>query len=154
MLGKALSKDPIMDGHMIKVSKAAIEDAAKGLRETENQVKMGRIVDEMYGRYGKWSPGMRRAIANYTPFISWTMNALNFLYRTLPRDHPVLTAAAASVQPYVDEWRKDKGLNKFVKGAVPAFLQGAVPTKEGFARYPTRYTPFAVAAQFPEDIGD
>lgn len=154
MLGKALSKDPIMDGHMIKVSKAAIEDAAKGLRNTENQVKMGRIVDEMYGRYGKWSPGMRRTIANYTPFISWTMNALNFLYRTLPRDHPVLVAAMASAHLYAQEWLKDQGLNKFAKGAVPAFLQGAVPSSEGFARYPTRYTPFAIASQFPEGIGD
>lgn len=153
MLGKALSKDPIMDGHMIKISKAAISDAARGLRNTENQVKMGRAVDEMYGRYGKWSPGMRRAIANYTPFISWTMNALNFLYRTLPRDHPVLTAAIASAQPYVEQWRKDKGLSYFVKGAVPAFLQGAVPTDKGFARYPTRYTPFAVAAN-PQGIAD
>lgn len=154
MLGKALSKDPIMDGHMIKVSKAAIEDAAKGLRKTENQVKMGRIVDEMYGRYGKWSPGMRRMIANYTPFISWTLNSLNFLGRTLPRDHPVLTALAASVQPYVDEWRKDQGLNKFVEGRLPDFLQGAVPSKEGFARFPTRYTPFAVAAGGTSGIAD
>lgn len=155
MMGKALSKDPIMNEHMVKVTKAAIQDAARGLRETENQVKMGRIVDEMYGQYGKWSPSQRFWIANYTPFISWTMNALNFLYRTLPRDHPVLVAAAASVQPYVQEWLKSKGLSKFVKGAVPAFLQGAVPTQGGqFARYPTRYTPFAAAAQFPEDIGD
>jgi len=152
MLGKELARNPLMDGHVLKTSKAAIADAAKGMRETHNQVALGRSVDRMYGKYGKFSPEMRRAIANYTPFIAWTMNSLNWLYRYLPKDHPVLTAAVASSQPYVDEWLKDKGLNAFVKGALPSFLRGSVPTKDGSARFPTRYTPFAFSAGFPDTL--
>lgn len=153
MLGKELARSPLMDGHVNKTSKAAIDDAVKGMKETHNQVALGQAVDRMYGKYGKFSPGRRKMISHYTPFIAWTLNSLEFLGKVLPVDHPVLTAAVASSQPYVEEWLKDKGLNPFVKGHLPSFLQGSIPTKKGeHSRAPTRYLPVSVASGFPESV--
>jgi hypothetical protein len=78
------------------VSAKAAEDAAKGLKNTDAQVELGRQVDRMYGSYQKFGPGLRNAISTYTPFVSWTINAVNFLYHVLPADHPVLTSLVAS----------------------------------------------------------
>jgi hypothetical protein len=51
----------------------------------------------MYGKYGKFSPDMRKAVALYTPFAAWSLNAMTFVVKTLPRDHPVALAVTAAV---------------------------------------------------------
>jgi hypothetical protein len=107
----------------------AQEDAAKGLTNTANQVRFGREVDRMFGRYGKLRPQERIAIATFTPFVMWSLNAAYFVFRTLPRDHPVATTVTAASVNATDEWRKNHGLDLFMKGALPGFLQGSVPTR-------------------------
>jgi hypothetical protein len=149
MLGKALRKDPLMSNRLLMLSKKAVEQAVEGLTHTEAQVRMGREVDRMYGRYGKWSPGLRHAIASYTPFIAWSLNALRFLFDVLPRDHPVLTSALASASQATEDWRKQIGMetNPFrVDAGKPRFLQGGIPNKEGGVMRLSRYTPFGIAA--------
>jgi hypothetical protein len=64
----------------------------------------------MYGKYGKFPPGLRRAIANYTPFMAWSLNAVQFMYSVLPKDHPVLTSLIASSNIATEDWRKKHGL--------------------------------------------
>jgi hypothetical protein len=42
-----------------------------------------------------------------------------------------------------DEWRKEHGLDKFIAGAAPGWLQGSIPGAGGVKyRAPARYTPF------------
>jgi hypothetical protein len=105
-----------MSDKVIKVSAKAAEDAAKGLKNTDAQVELGRQVDRMYGSYQKFGPGLRNAISTYTPFVSWTINAVNFLYRVLPADHPVLTSLVASAN------RGDGGLPQEAR-PVPGLLR-------------------------------
>jgi hypothetical protein len=149
MLGRALRKDPLMSNRLLMLSKKAVEQAVEGLTHTEAQVRMGREIDRMYGRYGKWSPGLRHAIASYTPFIAWSLNALRFLFDVLPRDHPVLTSALASASQATEDWRKQVGMetNPFkVDSGKPRFLQGGIPNKQGGVMRLSRYTPFGIAA--------
>jgi uncharacterized membrane protein YgcG len=151
MLGKVLRQDPIMSKHFLKTSRAAVEDAAKGLRSTPNQIRYGREIDRMYGKYGKYPPGLRRAIANYTPFIPWSLNALQFMYSVLPKDHPVLTSLIASSNIATEDWRKKHGLKvdpfNIGQGEVPGFLRGSIPTPDGGHLMASRMTPFGLGAQ-------
>jgi hypothetical protein len=132
MLGRALKDSGLR----------AIQDAASGLRETPAQIRFGREVDRMYGRYSKLSPAERRLITTYTPFIAWARNAAYFVTRTLPRDHPVALAVIASSEQATEEWRKNEGLDLFITGALPGFLQGSIPTGKGGHQRISRYTPF------------
>lgn len=146
MLGKALKDDPLMEGRVAKLTGAAFKEAAQGLRNTNNQVRLGRAVDDMFGKYGKFSPGKRRMISRYTPFIAWSLSALKFLTTVLPRDHPIISGIAASVSQANEEWRKDKELGWFLDKHVPDFLQGSVPTGGGAHLRASRYLPFGMAA--------
>jgi hypothetical protein len=149
MLGRALRKDPLMSDRLLMLSDKAVKQAAEGLTHTETQVRMGREIDRMYGRYGKWSPTLRHAIASYTPFIAWSLNALRFLFDVLPRDHPVLTSALASASMATEDWRKQVGMetNPFkVDGGKPRFLQGGIPNKQGGVLRLSSYTPFGITA--------
>jgi hypothetical protein len=147
MLGKAIRDSGLMDGHLRKLSEEAVDQAARGALDVNTAADLGRAVDMMYGKYGKWSPDMRKAVALYTPFVAWTLNAAYFVLRTLPRDHPVATLLLASTERATEEWRKEHGLDKFIDGAVPAWLQGSIPGK-GNVKYraPMRYTPFGLFA--------
>lgn len=142
MLGKALRESPLMSDRVMKLSKTAIDEAAKGLKDTNAQVALGREVDRMYGRYGKFGPGMKRLVAGYTPFIAWTLNATRFILDVLPRDHPVATALLVSANQATEQWRKDHGLVTWMQGAAPMWLQGSVPEKGNAKLRLSRFTPF------------
>jgi hypothetical protein len=150
MLGRALKRDPLMTKRVIYTSRKAVEEAANGLRNTPTQIRLGREIERMYGKYGGWSPGMRGMIAGYTPFVAWSLNAIRFLFDVLPRDHPVLTSLLASLNQSSADWRKSYGAftDPFHvdKDAPPQFLvRGAIPAGGGFLRI-SRNTPFGVGA--------
>ena len=94
-LGRELRRSDLMDSSILKLGSKAIEQAAQGLKATEQQVRFGRKIDQAYGRYSKLSPTERHVISTYTPFIRWYINAADFVVRTLPRDHPVVLATIA-----------------------------------------------------------
>lgn len=142
MLGKAIRQSSVMEGRLRKNGEQAIMDAARGLRNTPSQVALARQVDRMYGRYSKFSPGERRLLANYTPFLAWSLSAVNFIYRVLPKDHPVLVSLLASANQASEEWRKEQGLDLFADSPLPGFLQGSIPLPDGRHLRVSRYTPF------------
>ena len=141
MLGKAMRDHGLMDRHTLKVSEDAIDRAAHGALDVNTAAELGRAVDRMYGRYSKSSPSERKAIALYTPFIAWTRNSAYFVLRTLPRDHPVALTVIAATENATDEWRRDHGLDLFMKGGLPDWLQGSIPLPGGGHVRPGRYTP-------------
>jgi uncharacterized membrane protein YgcG len=142
MLGR-YARENLMPDHAIKTTGKAIEQAAQGLKNTNEQVAAGRWIDRAYGQYGKFSPAARRNIALYTPFVAWSLNAARFIFSVLPKDHPVVTALLASSNAVSEEWRKQHGLDWFIKKRVPGFLQGSIPLGGGKSqRGPARYTPF------------
>jgi hypothetical protein len=48
----------------------------------------------------------------------------------------------AAAENATDEWRKEHGLDKWMEGAVPGWLQGSIPTPDGGKLRISRYTPF------------
>jgi hypothetical protein len=144
MAGHAV-REHLLDGRVVKLTKDAYQDAADGLMNTPAQVRLGRYVDDAYGRYDKLSPNGRRMVSMATPFIMWTLSSLNFLTRVLPRDHPVLTSLLVAINQSQEEWRKGMGLDMFSAGRLPGFLQGSIPTEGGGHIRASRYTPFSLA---------
>lgn len=143
MLGKEVRKSGLMDDKLLKLSKKAVDQAVRGLTDTNEQVAFGREIDRMYGQYGKYSPDRRKTIALYTPFIAWTLNAYRFMFQVLPQDHPLLTTLLVQAEFATEDWRKSHGLDKFMEDRVPRWLQGSIPG-EGAVKFrgPMRYTPF------------
>jgi hypothetical protein len=152
MLGKALRSSDLMSGEMLKTGRKAVQQAAEGLKNTNEQVAFGREIDRMYGKYGKWSPDERKVIAMYTPFMAWTLNSFKFVYDVLPRDHPVLTALIAATEIATQDWLKDHGLNMFMKNAMPSFLLG-IPDSAGGHYRPAKFTPFGAFNDPVETVG-
>jgi hypothetical protein len=109
MLGKAIRDSNLMDGQTLKLSKVAVEQAARGLKNTNEQVAFGRAVDRMYGKYNKFSPEGRMALALYTPFVAWTLNAVKFVYRRPPARPSHRHRPDRSTEMATDEWRKSTG---------------------------------------------
>lgn len=151
MLGKALRDSPLMERRVLKLGEKAITEAAEGLRNTNTQVKFAREVDLMYGKYGKFSPQTRRAIATYTPFAAWWLNSIRFVYSTLPRDHPILTGLIASANEASEEWRKSIG--QMYGTDLPEFLWGSVPGDEGGWLRVSEFTPFGVTTTKTGPLG-
>jgi hypothetical protein len=141
MMGKTF-REQLMGDKLLKLSKKAMNEAVENKLSLRTMDALGREVDRMYGKYSKFSPTLKRLVAHETPFIAWYLNAVRFIYQTMPRDHPIATSLINSANSATEEWRKDKGLGLFLKGHVPYFLQGSVPTSTGSVRF--RYTPFAV----------
>lgn len=143
MLGRALRESPLMSGRGLRLSKEAIDQAARGLRGTNEQAALAHEVRRMYGQYDAFSPDLQWAIATYTPFVAWTLNAVKFVYDVLPRDHPALTSLIVASENATEAWRKDHGMDLFIKTRLPGFLQGSLPLSgDRHQRAPFRYTPF------------
>jgi hypothetical protein len=146
MLGRALKKSPLMERRIIGLSDKAIEEAARGLRETPAQVALARDVQRAYGKYSNFGPALREAIVHWTPFIPWTLNAVKFLTSVLPKDHPVLSALIADADAATEDWRKAHRLSLRDKNQLPFFDQGGYPTQGGKSVLRIgHYTPFGVA---------
>lgn len=126
----------------LALSRKAVEQAAQGLTNTNEQVAMGRFIDRAYGKYGKFNPTERALIAYYTPFIAWSLNAVKFVGSVLPKDHPVATGLLVAAQNASGQWLKDHGLNLWMKNAAPGWLQGSVPVAGGGKVRAGRYLPF------------
>jgi hypothetical protein len=131
----------------------AVEDAARGLKNTEAQVRFGRMVDDAYGKYSKWSPSTRRLIAGYTPFISWWLAATKFVFRVLPRDHPVVTSLMASSVTATRDWREKEKITLPQLGLKAGFLAGDIPLSHGRHVNIARYTPFGAFTN-PADVAN
>lgn len=147
MTGKAIKESPLMERHVLGLTDKAIQEAAHGLRATENQVAAGRAVQRMYGQYSKFSPETRSMLLHWTPFLPWYRNVATFLTKTLPVDHPVHAALVADISAAEEEWRKAHGMSLRGGKTRPGFLLGGFPVGKGdqVVRV-ARYTPFGVGA--------
>ena len=123
----------------------AVEQAAKGLRGTNEQIKVAQMIRRAYGQYEAFSPTMRKAVTYYTPFVAWFVNAVRFVYQVLPADHPAAFALLAQAELATEDWRHKMGLGQFIEDPLPGWLQGSLPLGEEWNRI-VRYTPFGAFA--------
>jgi hypothetical protein len=132
----------------------AYRDVAKGLQNTPAIERYAKAIDDMRGKYTNLSPRFRALTITITPFAPWYVNALHFVFYTLPVKHPIKTGLlAATVQGQQDKLN-GLGLSHFPHNGVdpvPGFLQGSVPTKKGLLRV-NQYFPFGAFAD-PADTG-
>lgn len=148
IFGKALRDSPLMSDKTLKLTEAAISDAARGLRDTNTQVALARDIRRAWGNYNTFSPKQKALIANYSPFAAWTWSAMRFLFDVLPRDHPVLTSMLAAANQATQDWRADHELvfDPFTgDNQAPGWLQGSIPGKDGSHLILGRYAPFGLA---------
>lgn len=148
MAGKVLRRHPLMSQKIVDLTTKAMKnpDGPKTIEARNNLIALGREVDRMFGKYGKYSPTIRRSVATWTPFIPWSLNAVHFITQHLPNDHPVVTALIADAHQASQEWRNKHGLGYFVDGSLPTFLQGGVPGSNGSHwMIFSQGTPFAAA---------
>lgn len=148
MAGKVLRRNPLMSQKIVDLTAKAMKnpEGAATVESRNNLIALGREVDRMFGKYGKYSPSIRRSVATWTPFIPWSLNAVHFITQHLPNDHPVVTALIADAHQASQEWRNKHGLGYFIDGALPPFLQGGVPGGNGSHwMIFTQGTPFSAA---------
>lgn len=148
MAGKVLRRHPLMSQKIVDLTAKAMKDpdGPATVEARNNLISLGREVDRMFGKYGKFSPALRRSVATWTPFIPWSLNAVHFITQHLPRDHPVVTALIADAHQASQEWRNRHGLGYFVDGKLPPFLQGGIPGGNGSHWMVfSQGTPFAAA---------
>jgi hypothetical protein len=91
----------------VRMQPAVAREVAKGLRGTRKQVQYARYVDEVLGKYGRFSPATRRVIQTFAPFLPWYLNC-----------GPVRVLPAAGSAPDHDGGAGPHG------GDVPAGLAG------------------------------
>jgi hypothetical protein len=130
----------------VRYQRAAMLDVARGLRNTPNQVRFARAIDETLGKYTRFSPAMRRTTQTIAPFLPWYVNSLRFVYHTLPAKHPVKTALLVNVER---EFERDVEAQR--AQVPPGDLGSAIPTKDGGYVPAARYSPFgAFTGNLPE----
>lgn len=124
----------------------ALQDVAKGMLDTKNQVEAARYLDETLGQYSRFSPEMRRLTQSVAPFLPWYMNAVRFTMWTLPVKHPAKTALLARVEEIIEKEHKEQ-----VKDLPPGALRAAIRQKDGGLVDVGRYTPFSLANELKGD---
>ena len=65
--------------------------------------KLGRQIDNTFGKYNKFTPTQRALIQSFTPFLPWYLTAARFVYMELPLHHPVATALLASTRQTLNQ---------------------------------------------------
>jgi hypothetical protein len=153
MAGHAIRHGPLMEDQAVGTLSKAIDQAARGLKGTAEQVEALRDVNNAYGKYSGWSPEMRSLLAHWTPFLPWYLNVANYLLRVMPRDHPYRTATITAMNQADEEWRKQHHLSFYGKQRVPDFLLGSLPLgKDRYVRV-AHYTPWGVGSDLTGAAG-
>jgi hypothetical protein len=76
----------------VRFGEEAAQEAAKGLVNTPTQLRFLHEQQRLLGKYGDFSPRLRRAVQGPMPFLPWALNAARFVYWTMPVHHTILTS--------------------------------------------------------------
>jgi hypothetical protein len=119
----------------------AITDLVEGGlgKDPHRTVDFANRMDEILGKYTRWSPTTRRILNNIAPFLPWYLNAVRFVYHTLPVGHPVLTSLITNAErAYSIDWQDQvKALGRYGHGALGA----AIRLSDGGLLDLARFTP-------------
>lgn len=88
----------------VKIQGDALAHLAGNLRNDPALVaRLGREIDNTFGKYNKFSPKVRAAVQTVAPFLPWYLNAAKYVFWTLPKDHPVSSALMASLRQTLNQ---------------------------------------------------
>lgn len=124
------------------LQREAMTEFARGLTDTATQRKLMKAQHRMLGQYEGFNPQVRRLVQSITPFVPWYLNALRFVYWTMPAHHTTLTAlAVATGRTYQQDWEQ------MHSNVPPGSLKFAIPTKDGGWLDLARYTPWGATEE-------
>jgi hypothetical protein len=115
---------------LLKLQDEALNRYAQGLSTNRAfEARVAREVENLIGRWGKVSPGMRRSLA-LAPFAQWLGASVRYVYVTLPVHHPIKTGILAGIMQMTEPERKALGLSYFapVADRAPDYQMGLLPT--------------------------
>jgi hypothetical protein len=115
---------------LLKMQDEALDRYAQGLSTNRAfEARVAREVENLIGRWGKVSPGMRRSLA-LAPFAQWLGASVRYVYVTLPVHHPIKTGILAGIMQMTESERKALGLSYFAPVAerAPDYQMGLLPT--------------------------
>lgn len=119
---------------------AAVQKFAEGKLAPNEASKLGNDVMEMMGNWTQLTPQVRRAVQTYSPFGLWWLTSMKFVFRTLPRDHPMKTAALAAMEVGTGSSEKEAAMPSYLRGGIGVKL----PIVGDVTLAPEYYSPFAV----------
>ena len=128
-----------------------LDGAARGVVDEAKLRQYRAQVENIYGRWTDLTPAGQSAMM-FSPFGLWWTNSVKWLARS-PIDRPVQTGVAAAATVGTEKERQARGLDMFSKGAVPPFMQGAIPLSGGKVLAQNYYSPFGVANDPLETMG-
>lgn len=130
------------------------EALVKALLDGKNGANLAaqaaRDMNDVLGNYLHRSPLEQTLIRNFTPFLPWYKNAVRFVYVTMPRDHPFMTAWLNNVgHTNASAWQQEHA------NLAPYLSSSFLGTKYGNALEtvggvdPMRNTPFGIGETSP-----
>ena len=137
----------------LKLSQEAVKEVQKGMVNTATQ---HRFMEEQYkllGQYAGFNPVMRKATQTLTPFIPWTLNALRFVYWTMPTEHTATLAALARASTSAQaEWQAEHAALPpgSLRYSVPSGELGALSGGAGGWTDISKYTPYGATVPVAE----
>lgn len=134
MSGAIIRKSGLLDPKLPKLSEEAVAQAVQGLINTPEQAALGQALADGFGRYSGRTADAKRFITNYTPFANWSISAAEFVFRVLPRDHPVIVALSSALN--------NAGRDFYHNDALPPWLRGSIELGGGAHLRISRYLPF------------
>jgi hypothetical protein len=131
----------------LRTSEKAWQEVEKGLVNTPTQHRLTDELHQLLGKYESWSPMMRAIVQGPAPFIPWMLNAVRFVYWTMPAGHSALSSVIVKAgQAVEDDWKK------LHADTPPGSLRQAIPNGRGGWVDLARYTPWG--ATVPVTEGD
>lgn len=125
---------------LIRRQDTAVKKFAEGKLAPNQASKLGNDVMEMMGNWTQLTPQVRRAVQTYSPFGLWWLTSMKFVFRTLPRDHPMKTAALAAMEVGTGSSEKEAAMPSYLRGGIGVKL----PIVGDVTLAPEYYSPFAV----------
>lgn len=119
----------------------AVKKFAEGKLSPNEASKLGNDVMDMMGNWSTLTPSVRGAVQTYSPFGLWWLTSMKFVFRTLPRDHPMKTAALAAMAAATHTAQGEAETPAYLQGGVKAHL----PIVGDVTLTPEYYSPFGVA---------
>jgi hypothetical protein len=147
---------------LLKLSDEQMDRFAHGIAtDRALEARLQKQVEDVIGRWGKVSPGMRTALS-IAPFAQWLGAATRYVLVTLPVHHPIQTGIMASIMQMTLEERKRLGLSYLApeEKQAPDYQMGMLPLKVGQNKYgpvvegvrTSRMTSLGTAAELPWGI--
>lgn len=115
-----------------------VRDWTKGKVDPNQAVHLTEQLFDMYGNWNNLAPLAKSAQKTWSPFGLWWLNSMKFVLKTLPKDHPLGTAAMTALVQGTGANKAGAGLPEYLQGDLPIHL----PLVGSIDLNPLHYSPF------------